>query len=92
MRWHCSAAICWNYFCCNCFSNNLLNYYSSFYFTAKTWPFLVTLLTRCVTLEVNSTKKSSTKKPSSKKSLPKPSFAKILRVVLQRAENVKFPG
>ncbi|KAK1363096.1 serine/threonine-protein kinase ATM, partial [Heracleum sosnowskyi] len=59
---------------------------------AKTWPFLVTLLTRCVSLEVISTKKSSTKKPSNKKSLPKPSFAKILRVVLQRAENVKFPG
>ncbi|XP_017218492.1 serine/threonine-protein kinase ATM [Daucus carota subsp. sativus] len=59
---------------------------------AKTWPFLVTLLIRCVTVEVNSTKKSSTKRPSTKKSLPKPSFAKILRVVLQRAENVKFPG
>lgn len=64
----------------------------SFSFSARKWPFRVTLIPRCWSLDVNSTKKSSTKKSFSKKSLPKPSFVKILWVVLQRVENFKYLG
>lgn len=53
-----------------------------FIFAAETWPFLVTLLIRCVSLEIS----------SSKKRLPKLVFAKTLRIVVQRAEDAKFSG
>lgn len=49
---------------------------------AETWPFIITLLTRCVSLEIS----------SSKRRLPKINFAKTLRIVVQRAEDVKFFG
>ncbi|KAL1222123.1 Serine/threonine-protein kinase ATM [Cardamine amara subsp. amara] len=49
---------------------------------AETWPFLVKLLLQCVSMEVS----------SSKRRLPKPTFAKTLRVVIQRTEETKFPG
>ncbi|XP_023765032.1 serine/threonine-protein kinase ATM isoform X1 [Lactuca sativa] len=46
---------------------------------AKTWPFLVKLLTEAIKLEVS----------ASKKRLPKLAFAKTLRIVVQRAEDGK---
>nr|XP_016510909.1 PREDICTED: serine/threonine-protein kinase ATM-like isoform X2 [Nicotiana tabacum] len=49
---------------------------------SETWPFLVTLLTKCVSLEIS----------VSKKRLPKLNFAKTLRIVVQRAEDAKFSG
>ncbi|CAH2064912.1 unnamed protein product [Thlaspi arvense] len=49
---------------------------------AETWPFLVKILLQCVSMEVS----------GSKRRLPKPTFAKTLRVVIQRAEETKFPG
>lgn len=49
---------------------------------AETWPFIISLLTQCVTLEIS----------SSKRRLPKLSFAKTLRIVVQRAEDAKFSG
>lgn len=52
------------------------------FFVAETWPFLVTLLTKCVSLEIS----------GSKKRLPKLNVAKTLRIVVQRAEDAKFSG
>ncbi|KAI5683411.1 hypothetical protein M9H77_04639 [Catharanthus roseus] len=49
---------------------------------SETWPFIISLLTQCVTLEIS----------SSKRRLPKLSFAKTLRIVVQRAEDAKFSG
>lgn len=49
---------------------------------SETWPFLVTLLTKCVSLEIS----------GSKKRLPKLNVAKTLRIVVQRAEDAKFSG
>ncbi|XP_057988495.1 serine/threonine-protein kinase ATM isoform X2 [Hevea brasiliensis] len=49
---------------------------------SETWPFLVTLLIQCVSSEIS----------SSKRRLPKASFAKTLRIVVQRAEDAKFSG
>ncbi|WZZ44669.1 hypothetical protein YC2023_040928 [Brassica napus] len=49
---------------------------------AETWPFLVKNLLQCVSMEVS----------GSKRRIPKPTFAKALRVVIQRAEETKFPG
>ncbi|KAL8261037.1 hypothetical protein R6Q59_025086 [Mikania micrantha] len=46
---------------------------------AETWPFLVKMLTKAISLEVN----------ASKKRLPKLAFAKTLRIVVQRAEDGK---
>ncbi|KAI3807033.1 hypothetical protein L1987_22953 [Smallanthus sonchifolius] len=46
---------------------------------AETWPFLVKLLTKAISLEVY----------TSKKRLPKLAFAKTLRIVVQRAEDGK---
>lgn len=52
------------------------------FYAAETWPFLVTLLTKCVSLEIS----------ASKKRLPKLNVAKTLRIVVQRAEDAKFSG
>ncbi|CAA7402290.1 unnamed protein product [Spirodela intermedia] len=49
---------------------------------AETWPYLVTLLTKCIALEKN----------ASKKSLPKLIWAKMLRIVVQHAEDPKCSG
>lgn len=49
---------------------------------SETWPFLVKLLIQCVSLEVS----------SSKKRLPKSTYAKSLRIVVQRAHDTKFSG
>nr|XP_027123123.1 serine/threonine-protein kinase ATM isoform X2 [Coffea arabica] len=49
---------------------------------SETWPFIISLLAQCVTLEIQ----------SSKKRLPKLGFAKTLRIVVQRAEDRKFSG
>ncbi|CAK7328910.1 unnamed protein product [Dovyalis caffra] len=49
---------------------------------SETWPFLVTLLIQCVSSEIS----------SSKRRLPKASFAKTMRIVIQRAEDAKFSG
>ncbi|KAF8094951.1 hypothetical protein N665_0348s0034 [Sinapis alba] len=49
---------------------------------AETWPFLIKNLLQCVSMEVS----------GSKRRIPKPTFAKALRVVIQRAEETKFPG
>ncbi|XP_024013824.1 serine/threonine-protein kinase ATM [Eutrema salsugineum] len=49
---------------------------------AETWPFLVKILLQCVSMEVS----------GSKRRVPKATFAKTLRVVIQRAEETKFPG
>ncbi|XP_034925984.1 serine/threonine-protein kinase ATM isoform X2 [Populus alba] len=49
---------------------------------SETWPFLVTLLVQCVSFEIS----------SSKRRLPKASFAKTMRIVIQRADDVKFSG
>ncbi|KAL3529546.1 hypothetical protein ACH5RR_008868 [Cinchona calisaya] len=49
---------------------------------SETWPFIISLLIQCVTLEIS----------SSKKRLPKLSFAKTLRIVVQRAEDSKLSG
>ncbi|XP_055826815.1 serine/threonine-protein kinase ATM isoform X2 [Solanum dulcamara] len=49
---------------------------------SETWPFLVTLLTKCVSLEIS----------AGKKRLPKLNVAKTLRIVVQRAEDAKFSG
>lgn len=51
-----------------------------FVVAAKTWPFLVKLLTEAIKLEVS----------ASKKRLPKLAFAKTLRIVVQRAEDGMF--
>ncbi|KAJ8771786.1 hypothetical protein K2173_026963 [Erythroxylum novogranatense] len=48
----------------------------------ETWPFLVKLLIQCVSLEI----------AGSKKRVPKITFAKTLRVVVQRSEDAKFAG
>ncbi|KAK7852517.1 serine/threonine-protein kinase atm [Quercus suber] len=49
---------------------------------SETWPFLVTLLIQCTSLEIS----------SSKRRLPKLIYAKTLRIVVQRAEDAKFSG
>lgn len=49
---------------------------------AETWPFLITLLTQCASMEVS----------LSKRRLPKLIFAKTLRIVVQRAQGSKFSG
>ncbi|CAN8254904.1 unnamed protein product [Cochlearia groenlandica] len=49
---------------------------------AETWPFLVKILIQCVAMEVS----------GSKRRMPKANFGKTLRVVIQRAEETKFPG
>ncbi|XP_047341337.1 serine/threonine-protein kinase ATM [Impatiens glandulifera] len=49
---------------------------------SETWPFIITLLIQCISLEIS----------SSKRRLPKLSFAKTLRIVVQRAEDDKFSG
>ncbi|XP_065875882.1 serine/threonine-protein kinase ATM isoform X2 [Euphorbia lathyris] len=49
---------------------------------SETWPFLITLLIQCVSLEIS----------SSKRRLPKANFAKTLRIVVQRAGDAKFSG
>ncbi|XP_022767135.1 serine/threonine-protein kinase ATM isoform X5 [Durio zibethinus] len=49
---------------------------------SETWPFLIKLLTQCLSLEIS----------TSKRRLPKLIFAKTLRIVIQRAEDTKFPG
>lgn len=49
---------------------------------SETWPFIISILIQCVALEVS----------SSKKRVPKLSFAKTLRIVVQRAEDTKFSG
>ncbi|XAR50182.1 Non-specific serine/threonine protein kinase [Bertholletia excelsa] len=49
---------------------------------SETWAFLITLLVQCASLEIS----------SSKRRLPKLLFAKTLRIVVQRAEDVKFSG
>ncbi|KAK6920710.1 Telomere-length maintenance and DNA damage repair [Dillenia turbinata] len=48
----------------------------------ETWPFLVKLLTDCISKEVQ----------SNKRRLPKLVFAKTLRIVIQRAEDSKYSG
>lgn len=65
---------------CRIREKKILNF--EFIFAAGTWPFLVTLLIRCVSLEI----------ASSKKRLPKLVFAKTLRIVVQRAEGSKLSG
>ncbi|KAJ0047583.1 hypothetical protein Pint_15443 [Pistacia integerrima] len=49
---------------------------------SDTWPFLIKLLTNCVTLELSMTKRRP----------PKIILAKTLRTVIQRAEDAKFSG
>ncbi|KAM7475527.1 hypothetical protein LguiB_022770 [Lonicera macranthoides] len=49
---------------------------------AETWPFLISLLIKCVSLEVSASKRRS----------PKLLFAKTLRIVVHRAEDTKFSG
>ncbi|KAB2013879.1 hypothetical protein ES319_D09G187000v1 [Gossypium barbadense] len=49
---------------------------------SETWPFLIKLLTQCVSLEIS----------TSKRRPPKLIFAKTLRTAIQRAEDTKFPG
>lgn len=49
---------------------------------SETWPFLIGLLIKCVSLEVSSSKKRS----------PKLIFAKTLRLAVQRAEDGKVSG
>ncbi|XP_058091812.1 serine/threonine-protein kinase ATM isoform X2 [Magnolia sinica] len=49
---------------------------------AETWPFIITLLTKCIMLEIS----------ASKRRLPKLFFAKTLRSVIQHAEDAKFSG
>ncbi|XVF09293.1 hypothetical protein REPUB_Repub07fG0080200 [Reevesia pubescens] len=49
---------------------------------SETWPFLIKLLTQCVSLEIS----------TSKRRPPKLIFAKALRVCIQRPEDSKFPG
>ncbi|XP_048228650.1 serine/threonine-protein kinase ATM isoform X3 [Ricinus communis] len=49
---------------------------------SETWPFLISLLIQSVSLEIS----------TSKRRLPKASFAKTLRIVVQRAEDAKFSG
>ncbi|KAK9203127.1 hypothetical protein WN943_013381 [Citrus x changshan-huyou] len=49
---------------------------------SDTWPFLITLLMRCISSEISGNKRRP----------PKIIFAKALRVSVQRAEDVKFSG
>ncbi|RRT55055.1 hypothetical protein BHE74_00042696 [Ensete ventricosum] len=49
---------------------------------AETWPFLITLLMKCISLEVS----------ASKKRLPRLIFAKTLRSSIQCAEDIKLSG
>lgn len=49
---------------------------------AETWPFLISLLMQCVSLEIS----------LSKRRLPKLQFAKTLRIAVQRAHDSKFSG
>ncbi|XP_058200976.1 serine/threonine-protein kinase ATM-like [Rhododendron vialii] len=49
---------------------------------SESWPFLITLLTKCVTLEIF----------SSKRRLPKLIFAKTFRIVVQQVENSSLSG
>ncbi|XP_050221682.1 serine/threonine-protein kinase ATM isoform X2 [Mercurialis annua] len=49
---------------------------------SETWAFLITLLIQCVSLEIS----------ASKRRLPKATFAKTLRIVIQRAEDSKLAG
>ncbi|KAM7277000.1 hypothetical protein ACFE04_018866 [Oxalis oulophora] len=51
-------------------------------YAAETWPFLVTLLIKCASLEIS----------ASKRRLPKLVFAKTLRIIIQRAEEAKYSG
>lgn len=49
---------------------------------SESWPFLITLLTKCVASEIS----------SSKRRLPKLIFAKTLRIVVQRVEDSRLSG
>lgn len=49
---------------------------------AETWPFLITLLMKCISLEVS----------ASKKRLPRLIFVKTLRSSIQCAEDIKLSG
>ncbi|KAF4352462.1 hypothetical protein F8388_012163, partial [Cannabis sativa] len=49
---------------------------------SETWPFLISLLMQCVSMEIS----------SSKRRLPKLQFAKTLRIVVQRAHDSKLSG
>lgn len=57
-------------------------YFFVFAFAADTWPFLITLLIHCISLEIS----------GSKRRPPKIIFAKALRISVQRAEDYKFSG
>lgn len=54
----------------------------SIFIAAETWPFFITMLIQCASLEIS----------ASKRRLPKLVFAKTLRIVVQRAEDDKFSG
>ncbi|KAF3783679.1 Serine/threonine-protein kinase [Nymphaea thermarum] len=49
---------------------------------AETWPFLLSLLTKCISIETS----------TSKRRPPKPFLARTLRDVIQHAEDFKFTG
>ncbi|KAK1564596.1 hypothetical protein Q3G72_006661 [Acer saccharum] len=49
---------------------------------SETWPFIVQLLTSCISSEIS----------ASKRRPPKINFAKTLKIVIQRAEDAKFSG
>ncbi|XP_028778409.1 serine/threonine-protein kinase ATM-like [Neltuma alba] len=49
---------------------------------SETWPFLISLLIQCTSLEIS----------LSKRQMPKMIYAKTLRVVVQRAEDAKYSG
>ncbi|PRQ24322.1 putative non-specific serine/threonine protein kinase [Rosa chinensis] len=49
---------------------------------SETWPFFITMLIQCASLEISPSKRRS----------PKLVFAKTLRIVVQRAEDDKFSG
>ncbi|XP_057442948.1 serine/threonine-protein kinase ATM [Lotus japonicus] len=49
---------------------------------SETWPFLISLLIQCVSSEISSSKRRN----------PKMTYAKTLRVVVQRAEDAKYSG
>ncbi|KAF8399699.1 hypothetical protein HHK36_015569 [Tetracentron sinense] len=49
---------------------------------SETWPFLITLLTQCISSEIS----------TSKRRPPRLFFARTLRIVIQRAEDAKFSG
>ncbi|KAI9173943.1 hypothetical protein LWI28_009144 [Acer negundo] len=49
---------------------------------SETWPFIVQLLTSCISSEISANKRRP----------PKINFAKTLKIVIQRAEDAKFSG